>query len=137
METKIHRYPLMILESHLDTFGHVNNASYLQLFEQARWEIITANGYGLDKVHETNLGPVILELKVRFNRELKLRQKVIIESQVEMQKRKFAIIRQTIRDDTEGAKIYCTAEFLFGLFDLRERKLVSPTQEWLKALGVC
>lgn len=28
------------------------------------------------------------------------------------------------------------AEFVFGLFDLASRKLVRPTPEWLRAVGV-
>ncbi len=40
-------YDVLILESHLDTFGHVNNAAYLTLFEESRWDFITKNGYGL------------------------------------------------------------------------------------------
>ena len=30
-------YKVKIRESHLDTLGHVNNAVYLVLFEEARW----------------------------------------------------------------------------------------------------
>ena len=43
-----HEYPMTILEHHLDTFGHVNNAMYLQLFETARWQWITDGGDGFD-----------------------------------------------------------------------------------------
>ena len=56
METSPHAtfvYETLIRESHLDTFGHVNNATYLQLYEEARWELITRNGYGLAKVRES------------------------------------------------------------------------------------
>ena len=78
----IFEYPLTILETHLDTFGHVNNAVYLQIFEEARWELITQNGYGLDKIKETGLGPTILEIKIRYSRELKPRTKIIIKTQL-------------------------------------------------------
>src|SRR5690606_13293796 len=61
----MHEYPLLIVESHLDTFGHINHATYLQIFEEARWDLITARGYGLEKIRESRLGPVILEANVR------------------------------------------------------------------------
>ena len=32
----MHTYKLRIIETHLDMFGHVNNATYLQIFEEAR-----------------------------------------------------------------------------------------------------
>ncbi len=40
-----HLYPVTIRETHIDSLGHVNNAVYLTLFEEARWEWITAGGY--------------------------------------------------------------------------------------------
>ena len=44
---RVHDYQLVIREQHLDTFGHVNNAKYLEILEEARWDLITGNGYGL------------------------------------------------------------------------------------------
>jgi acyl-CoA thioester hydrolase len=34
-----------------------------------------------------------------------------------------------------GGEIACEAEFVMGLFDVRQRKLVDPTDEWLACLG--
>ena len=48
MQNKIFEYPLTIKEFHLDTFGHVNNATYLQIYEEARWEFINQNGYATE-----------------------------------------------------------------------------------------
>ena len=71
-----HDYELLIHEQHLDTFGHVNNAAYLQILEEARWDLITRNGYGLDEVHRRRIGPVVLDVELRFRRELRNRQRV-------------------------------------------------------------
>jgi thioesterase-3 len=30
----------------------------------------------------------------------------------------------------------CTAEFTIALFDMKARKLITPTPEWLKAVGL-
>ena len=43
-------YPVTIKEVYLDTFGHMNNAMYLTLFEEARWEFITQRGFGLKTI---------------------------------------------------------------------------------------
>ena len=64
-------YTLQIKEHHLDSFGHVNNAVYLALYEEARWELITHNGYGMDEVKKFRQGPVVLDVKVRFRKEMK------------------------------------------------------------------
>ena len=66
MENRILKYEITIKEHHLDFYGHVNNATYLQLYEEARWQFITDNGYGFEKIKSSGLGPVILEIKIRF-----------------------------------------------------------------------
>ena len=54
----------MITEIHLDSFGHVNNAMYLQLLEEARWDFIHKRGFGLGVIQEKKIGPVILDLSI-------------------------------------------------------------------------
>ena len=135
MKNEKHLYKLTILESHLDTFGHVNNAAYLQIFEEARWDLITGNGYGLEQILESGFGPVILEINLRFRRELKLRQSVVIETALKATDKKLVTIAQEIVDG--NGQSYCTAELRCGLFDLKARKLVPPTPAWLKGIGVC
>ena len=129
----IFNYPLIIREQHLDTFGHVNNATYLSLLEEARWELITQNGYGLSYIRETGLGPTILEINIKFMKELRLRQEITVESQMISYEGKIGkIIQKMIRNE----EICCVAEFTIGLFSVKERKLVLPTPEWLKAIGL-
>jgi thioesterase III len=133
MNGKIFTYPIEIKEMHLDTFGHMNNATYLTLLEDARWELITQNGYGLEKIKQTGLGPVILELKLKFIKEIRLREKIMIETQLISYEQKIAKLSQTM---LRTGEVCCTAEFRFGLFDLQRRKLVLPTDEWLRAVGM-
>jgi thioesterase-3 len=133
MNNSLHIYRFKVLETHLDTFGHMNNATYLKIFEEARWEMITENGYGLNRIQETGLGPTILELNVKFRRELRLRQDVIIETQVTELRKKLATVQQVMKDSAGTA--CCVATFTFGLFDVQARKLVQATPAWLKALG--
>ncbi len=129
-----HDYELLIQEQHLDTFGHVNNAAYLQILEQARWELVTRNGYGLEEVHRRQIGPVILEIWLRFRRELRNRQRVTIRSWVASYGGKTGKLEQHILDD--GGELCCEAVLTVGLFDLAARKLIPPTPEWLAALGL-
>ena len=133
MEYGTHQYPITIREFHLDTFGHVNNATYLQLYEEARWQFITEKGYGLDKIKSTGLGPVILEIKLRFLKELHLRTAIVIHSQTMEYSGKIGTIRQWITD-SEG-NTCSDIELKMGLFDTRLRKLVAPTADWMKAVS--
>jgi YbgC/YbaW family acyl-CoA thioester hydrolase len=133
MQSTLHTYPVLIKEANLDTFGHVNNAMYLVLLEEARWDLLTGNGYGLDKIMSTRIGPTILEINLRFLRELKLRDEIIIETRLVSYEKKIGIIEHKI---LRGTELCCTAQLTLALFDLNLRKIIPPTPEWLKGIGV-
>jgi len=133
MSWKKHVYELTILEHHLDSFGHVNNATYLEIFEEARWDLITQNGYGYKKVHELKIGPTILEIQLSFKKEVLLRQKIRIESQISSYESRIGELIQEMKSET--GEIHCRALFKIALFDMRLRKLIRPTPEWIAAIG--
>ena len=130
----IHEYEVLIIERHLDTFGHVNNATYLDLFEAARWDWITGNGFGLDRIRELQQGPTVLEIVLRFKREIKNRQRITIRTWMESYESKVGTVQQEMRD--EAGELCCEGRFLCGLFDLQARRLLLPTPEWRKAVGL-
>lgn len=132
MEAKKYIYSLQIKEANLDMYGHVNNTVYLTLFEEARWQIITQNGYGWEKIKSSGLGPVILDLHIRYHKELYLRETIIIESQFQSYEKKIGKIHQRM---LRGDDVCCTADYTTALFDLNQRKIILPTEEWLRAIG--
>lgn len=136
MSNPIYEYDMTILEQHLDTFGHVNNAQYLTIYEEARWDFITSNGLGLKQIMESKIGPVLLDLNLTFKSELNNREKIKIVSQArpEMRNKYVMVLDQKILK--ENGKIASTLTLSVGLMDLNLRKLISPTPEWLKALGL-
>jgi YbgC/YbaW family acyl-CoA thioester hydrolase len=126
-------YKKLIREHHLDTYGHINNATYMALLEEARWDYITNNGYGLKVVQEKRQGPVVLEATMKFKKEIKLRETVTIRSRCLDLKGVTGKFEQTIFK--ENGEVSCEAHFVFGLFDLDRRKLIPPTPEWMKGMG--
>lgn len=133
-----HLYPVTIRETHIDSLGHVNNAVYLTLFEEARWEWITAGGYGLAEIKHYRQSPVILDVTVKFLREVHLREAVEIDSRLLSYEGKIAKLQQDmVRTAVDGSKtVCCAAVFTMGFFDLESRKLIAPTLLWKKALGI-
>lgn len=131
---KVFEYVFQVKEAHLDTFGHVNNATYLQLYEEARWDFITANGFGLERIRRELMGPVILEANVKFKRELINRESITIVSRSsEVVAGKIMTITQEMRK--ADGKVASEALFTVGFMDLKQRKLVAPPDDWLKACG--
>lgn len=126
-------YNFKVLEGHLDTFGHMNHATYLQIFEQARWEFITNHGWGVDRIQSEAIGPTILEVKIQYKRELKLRENIMIKSQVMPYKGKLTTIVQDMVNDK--GDVCAHIELLIGVFDLNKRRLINPPDDW-KSIGI-
>ena len=126
-------YEMMIREHHLDSYGHVNNATYVEILEEARWECITVQGYGYKDVQAKKQGPVILGIDIQFRKELQLREKIKISVQTEPMRGKIGIIIQKIIK--EDGSVSAEAKVTYGMFDLSARRLIDATPEWLKAIG--
>ncbi len=127
-------YNVLIRESHLDSFNHVNNAAYMVLFEEARWEWITQNGYDLRFIQQTKQGPVVLECTVKFKKELTLREKIKITTEMTDYRGKIGHCAQKMLK--EDGTVAAEAVFVVGLFDLQTRRLLDPTEAWKKAIGL-
>lgn len=129
----MHSYQVTIHEAHLDTFGHVNNAKYLELYEQARWDLITNNDYGLDEIKKLKIGPVVLEVNLTFKREITNREVITIESTPKQLDHPLImeINQRMLKSDGQVAS---EITLKVGLMDLEKRKLIAPTKEWLKAI---
>jgi len=64
----------------LDSFGHVNNAVYLQYAEEAKWSFFSENNL-MGILDKKDLFPVILENNLRYMHELKMHDEVRIETE--------------------------------------------------------
>jgi thioesterase-3 len=129
-----HDKTIIISEAHLDSFGHVNNARYLELLEQARWDLITERGFGIDTIRRSHTGPTILEITIRFLRELAPRDVVTIRTELLSYERKIGKLQQQMLK-ADGT-LACEAVFTIGLFDLERRRLIEPTPAWAYAVGL-
>ena len=129
-----HEKTIVISEAHLDSFGHVNNARYLELLEQARWDLITERGFGIDTIRRTHTGPTILEITIRFMRELSPRDVVTIRTELLSYEKKIGKLQQQMLK-ADGT-VACEAVFTIGLFDLERRRLIEPTPAWAYAVGL-
>lgn len=61
----IHETNFKIRTFHTDAFGHVNNARYLEILEEARWQFADSIQL-VDLLREQQLGFIIMDLRIRF-----------------------------------------------------------------------
>ena len=129
----IHRSDFLVVEQDIDLLGHLNNVAAMALFERARWNMLTERGYGFDMLQSSGHAPVILSVDVQFRREVRLRQRVTIDSYTSSASNKVGIVTQVMRVGDDS--VHIIANYTIGLFDLTARRLVSPTAAWRMATG--
>ena len=89
-----HRMALVVRGYELDSYGHVNNAVYLQYFEQARWEFMKDQGM-LEKITGDELFLVVVDTHIRYMRESSLFDELVIETSCKVEK-PYVVFRQRI-----------------------------------------
>lgn len=135
MSEKIFFYQTTILEHHLDAFCHVNNASYLQLFEEARWDFSKKGGYGLEWVLAKKKGPVVLNVEISFRKELVNKEKISIESRSTGLKNRLVLgFEQKMRK--ENGQLASAIKLDLGFMDLRLRRLSPFPEKWMENFGI-
>ena len=88
---------LQIRGYHCDAYGHVNNARYLELLEEARWVFLEPALK--DKIFDTlNLLFVVVNINISYKRQLVPTQVVEIVITDVTYNNKSVVMRQTITD---------------------------------------
>ena len=107
----------------------------MELYEEARWDLITAGGWGLSEIKKREIGPVVTSLNIQYKREIKNREEIVIETIFDgFRNSKILTLKQQMIN-SDGA-VANTMSIEAGLFDLKNRRLLDPTDEWMRALGV-
>jgi acyl-CoA thioester hydrolase len=131
---KIFEYSFIVTDDLLDGYKHVNNARYLDLYERARWDILERSNLGAEFVHNHKIGPIILEVTVRFSRELLPGEEIKIISTFRKKNELVLFIDQQMINS--HGEIASKAVFTSSMFDLEKRKMIKADEEWLKAMGL-
>jgi len=81
-KSKRYYFELQARGYELDSYGHVNNAVYLNYNEQARWDLFNKLGL-LDQLKVEGIKIVIVENHIKYIRQVKLFDEIEIETQME------------------------------------------------------
>ncbi|MEU7281148.1 acyl-CoA thioesterase [Streptomyces sp. NPDC045431] len=131
--TETFSVPVVVRGYETDTQGHLNQAVYLQYAEHARWSMLQEAGIRQSDLLEQGVGPVALEVTVRYRRELRAGDEVEVTCAFAWGEGKTFRIEQEIRkaDGTVAAEITGVG----GLMDLRERRLLADPRERFRKLA--
>ena len=95
-----HQTSLTVRGYELDSYGHVNNAVYIQYLEQARWLFMRDRGY-LEKINDEELFLVVTETSIRYIREAVLFDELVVETKMKVV-RPYLVFNQRILNKTTG-----------------------------------
>jgi len=118
----------------VDTQGHLNWAEYLHYAEHARWQCLAAAGITQDGLVATGFGPVVLDVSVKFRRELRGGDEVDVTCGFVFDGgRTFGIV-QDFRRSSDG-RVAASLTSTTGLLDLRERRLADDPGKHFRSLA--
>jgi len=115
---------------HLDGYQHVNNARYLEFFEEARWAFFEESD-AIKTLQKQNIIFVVVNVNINYRYPAALGQTLTIKSKLETlaevggKKSTFKQIIYLENTDT----IVCDAIITFVLFDAKAQKAISITEE--------
>ena len=122
-----HSIQIKIRGYHLDFYGHVNNARYLEFLEEARWAYLE-EGVDLGFWKERGLGFVVASVTINYRRPAGLGAVIEVSSQVTRLGGKSGMIHQEVTDSATGVAI-ADADVTFVIVDTGTGKAVAIAGE--------
>jgi 3-oxoadipate enol-lactonase len=117
---------LTVYPDECDAFGHLNQASFLSLFERARWEMLRA-GPGMDLFDRTGAWPAVRKTVIEYHASAYPGDVLQFEQDLTHVGRTSFTMRQVARRVRDDALI-ATAEFLFVCVNRQGRPVSVPRE---------
>lgn len=117
---------------HADFYGHVNNARYLEFFEEDRWAQIEARG-DLAKLTARGLIFMVVNINVNYRKAIGVGETLQVSTDLEKVGTRSVVLKQVIRVKGTG-DVAADALVTFVLGD-RSGKAVTITGEILEQLN--
>jgi len=117
---------LTVYPDECDAFGHLNQASFLSLFERARWETLRA-GPGMDLFDRTGTWPAVRKTVIEYHAAAFPGDVLRFEQDLTHVGRTSFTMRQVARR-TRDDRLIATAEFLFVTVNRQGRPVAVPRE---------
>ena len=111
----IHTIEIKIRGYHLDLFGHVNNARYLEFLEEARWAAFEKT-VDLEQMARRGWAFTVVNININYRRPALMNDVLRIETRIAEWRRRSAIVRQEVINIQSGETV-ADADVTFVIFD--------------------
>lgn len=115
---------------HLDGYQHVNNARYLEFFEEARWAFFEESD-AIKTLQKQNIMFVVVNVNINYRYPASLGQTLVIKSKLDNLAEvggKKSTFQQTIYLENTDT-VVCDAVITFVLFDGATQRAISITDQ--------
>ena len=120
-----HSCTLAVRGFHCDSYGHVNNARYLEFFEEARWDALEKDNL-VSKFQSLGLQFFIANINMSFKKPVMANTIVEVRTSLkEVKRRTITFLQQIVK---EGV-VLTTVDITFVLFDVKHQKSATITPE--------
>ncbi len=119
---------------HLDGYGHVNNARYLEFLEEGRWSFFDERPALGEVVRRGEVAFVVVNLNIDYRRAATAGDELEVATALAELGSRSARMHQEVRRARDG-KIVASADITFVLLDVATNKAVSIAGELREALA--
>jgi thioesterase-3 len=116
----MHTIDIRVRGYHLDVFGHVNNARYLEFLEEARWSIFDEK-LDLEDLARDGYAFTVVNININYRRPAFLHDILTVETHVKHMGNRSAILHQKVVNKKSGDSV-ADADVTFVMLDVRKQK---------------
>jgi thioesterase-3 len=132
MSTSLSRVQLRVRGYHLDGYGHVNNARYLEFMEEGRWDFFDQHPAMIKQLHQAGRAFVVVNLNIDYLAAARHGDDLeIITGIVDVGERSGLCHHCIVRKD---GTLIARADLTFVLLDIRANKAAAIEGEVREAL---
>lgn len=115
----VHTIDIKVRGYHLDVFGHVNNARYLEFLEEGRWAAVEKTLDLLALSHE-GYAFTVVNININYRRPAVLNEILSVETELTRWGERSAVIHQVVK--LKGTDIIVAdADVTFVMYDTEKR----------------
>jgi thioesterase-3 len=123
LEVDVTKTKVKVYGFHLDMYGHVNNARYLEFLESARWEFIAEN-MDLRELDKLGIAFLVVNININYRHPATIGQTLEIETRMAHISAKSAKVHQEIRIKGQD-QLVADADITFVIIDAKLKKVLS------------
>lgn len=128
----VHTIEIKVRGYHLDLFGHVNNARYLEFLEEGRWAAFEDRA---DLLSMARKGPAftVVNINIAYRRPALVDQTLKVETGIVKLGSRSGVIRQVVKNSETG-ELVAEADVTFLFYNAKTRKVVLLEGDLLEML---